>query len=87
MILRENMSIILKIFSQKGGSCQMSLICFKLSNIGSFSFNLFMQDDPKYFKNFYQVTSLKGGKLNYGHKKNYSKDDIELNEFRDKSYR
>ena len=33
------------------------------------------------------MTSLKGDKLNYGHKKSYSKDDVELNEFRDKSYR
>ena len=33
------------------------------------------------------MTGLKGDKLNYGHKKNYFKDDIELNEFRDKSYR
>ncbi|KAK7835187.1 hypothetical protein CFP56_023606 [Quercus suber] len=30
MILRKNMSIILKIFGQRGGSCQMILICFAL---------------------------------------------------------
>ena len=55
----------------------MPLICFTLSNIGSFSFN----------QKFRMTQSQKGDKLNYGHKKNYSKDDIELNEFRDKSYR
>ena len=85
MILRKNMSIILKIFGQKGGSCQMTLICFTLSNIGSFSFNLFMQDDPNYFKTFCHLTSLKGGKLSYGHKKNYCRDNIEPNKLHHKS--
>ena len=81
------MSIILKIFGQKGGSCQMTLICFTLSNIGLFSFNHFIQGDPKYFKTFCHMTSLKGDKLNYGHKKNCSRDDIEPNKLHDKSCR
>ena len=62
----------------------MTLICFTLSNIGLFSFNHFIQDDPKYFKTFCHMTSLKGDKLNYGHKKNCSTDNIEPNKLHDK---
>ena len=44
-----------------------------------------MQDDPKYFKTFCHMTSLKGDKLNYGHKKNCSRDNIEPNKLHDES--
>ena len=71
------MSIILKIFGQKGGSYQMPLICFTLSNIGSFSFN----------QKFRMTQSQKGDKLKYGHKKNCSRDNIEPNKLHDKSCR